>query len=121
MEIIGDKLVFNKYLWLEDVFNCLVEGCRNIGGLLIIGNEFLLGVIFKKVIDVIDFYVGVIIFYLDLLKDGIYIIEFKIVVINDNSFVNVDVYRKKFIGIKGYNFIFIDFLVVFEEVLGEGW
>ncbi|NST89413.1 hypothetical protein HRG58_06240 [Enterococcus faecalis] len=121
LEIIGDKSAFNKYLRPEDAFNCLAEGCRNTGGLLITGNEFPLGATFKKVTDATDFYAGATTFYLDLPKDGTYTIEFKIAAINDNSFVNADVYRKKFTGTKGYNPIFIDFSVVPEEVLGEGW
>ena len=91
MEIIGDKSAFNKYLRPEDAFNCLAEGCRNTGGLLITGNEFPLGATFKKVTDATDFYAGATTFYLDLPKDGTYTIEFKIAAINDNSFVNADV------------------------------
>ena len=50
LEIIGDKSAFNKYLRPEDAFNCLAEGCRNTGGLLITGNEFPLGATFKKLL-----------------------------------------------------------------------
>ena len=111
MEIIGDKSAFNKYLRPEDAFNCLAEGCRNTGGLLITGNEFPLGATFKKLL------MRLILcwcnhFYLDLPKDGTYTIEFKIA-INDNSFVNADVYRKNSLELRAI----ILFLLIFQSFL----
>lgn len=121
VDIHGDSATYNKFNRPKDAFNCLAEGCRNSGELVIVGEQNELGATFEKMTNANELYAGASTFYVNLPEDGNYVIEYTISDAKDKTPANADVYRQTINGKQGYNPVFIDFSRVPEEVIGEGW
>lgn len=114
---------YNSYRIPGDMFNCLADGCRNTGTLVVTGlQENSIGASFIASYDATEFYAGVSTFYVYLPGSGIYDVSYTISDSSDNTQTNSDVYTVAVTAIaEGYYPIAIDFSKLPTEQNGTGW
>lgn len=120
---VGTSATFNSYQSPEDLFNCLAEGCRNTGTLIVSNGAGLpAGATFAVAADATEFVAGVVTYYVDFPKAGTYKLVTTIADILDKTQTNSDVYEKEITVIgSGFYPVVIDLSKVPTSVKGTGW
>lgn len=120
---IGTSATFNSYSSPEDLFNCLAEGCRNTGTLIVSNGAGLpVGALFSVLADATDFVAGVITYYVNLPKAGSYNLKTTIMDVHDSKLTNGDVYENIVTATDaGFYPVVVDLSKAPSKIEGNGW
>lgn len=119
----GTSAAYNAYRVPEDMFNCLAEGCRNSGSLMMSGTAgAAVGATFAVPYDATDFFAGVCTYYLYFMGAGSYEVTAKVSDISDRNQKNADVYGQE-VTVAGEGFLpfMLDFSTAPKTQEGTGW
>lgn len=115
--------VYNKFRIPEDVFNCLAEGCRNSGTLMLQGAaDTPMSATFQVKYDATEFYQGLVTYYVDFPEAGTYTVTTTISDINNPTQTNSDAWTQEItVTEAGFRPIVVDMSKVPTTVTGNGW
>ncbi|GCF92502.1 hypothetical protein NRIC_03930 [Enterococcus florum] len=119
----GNTVSFNQYKVPADLFNCLAEGCRNSGTLMVgggVGESVSMTINIPS--DATEYFAGLITQYVYLAaKDG-YTIETTIADLKDTNFTNADVYTQKLKATEERHYpVIVDLTQAPTSQEGNGW
>lgn len=123
IDITGTSSVYHAYRVPDDLFNCLPEGCRNSGTLMVsgaagssVGGKFSIGY------DATEFYAGVATYYIYFAAAGTYTITTTMSDMTDVNQANADVYTQTLVvNNAGFQPILVDFSKAPASISGTGW
>jgi len=122
IEYNADAAVFNQYEVPADMFNCLAEGCRNTGTLMLRGAAgSAVSAKFPVGYDATEFFLGLATYYINV-PAGKYTVKTTMSDITNPAQTNADVYVQTVEPSIGGAFpIIVDFSKEPNTVIGSGW
>lgn len=123
LEVDGTSGAYNAYKVPQDMFNCLAEGCRNTGTLMLTGAAgSKVGAKFSVGYDATEFYAGVATYYVYLPAAGSYEVKTTMSDISNQSQSKADVYTQTITAqAEGFQPVVVDFSKAPQTQSGEGW
>ncbi|MHC5215195.1 hypothetical protein ACYSNR_00900 [Enterococcus sp. LJL128] len=119
----GTTATYNGYSTPDDMFNCLAEGCKTTGTLMVTNGAGLTsGATFSVLADATDFVAGVITYYVHFPTAGEYTLKTTISDITNQNMTNADIYSQVVtVQSEGFFPVVVDLSKVPTSQEGTGW